>query len=774
MSPSKDTYTSPHLVASDSDASTPTESSRLHVADNFEETSNPCPYGFPMPFYLCEKYGGLPIVLREHDACPLEGKVWLRGDVYEVGALCPREARPKDRLASSDPGTEWIINFDGEVVKGLPLLKSDEKRSGLYYLLSDNNFYEMASRDGQPLEGYVHHPENFDMLIPVGIQCLDEHHRPIKHTVFCMDGEVRPGISASREEGWSTHYITLSNVTPPPGLDEAPAAIPPSNEPQESDAKFHCTDRQEKQEFGVGSHEETESDDTTLESPGHPIIRMQAVEEETMPVRKITEAVVEVGRSISQQIQEGFVLDSDVSQHDLTSDEEASKEDAMNSVAQPSCDTRVPESSYDSTRHLTLASGDLSSVASGVAAVEGIVSSELPGTSNPAMDAVVKGRQGTPTVTPPPPMTIVRHVTTIETPVHTVEEQFIEKVVEVKQPTQIKVTPVEVPLYEDKITYRPHKHIIEVPVEVIREVKKPIVKPVEQIVEVAGHQIEVLKPYPVRKQVPKHIIHTKHQMWQIKESSKPVVVDGPQQEIECVRYEPEIHYVDVLIPKRVHNTITPGRTLKSLKVLDNVPTPHWNTMVYKSNERLAGGSEGVVGVQCLPFTRNADGIISVLPTNSYIGIPIGAPYSVDETSIISRGTQPAQAQSFQAQSLQAQEAQSIPAQLVQHSRVQPTQAQPVHTQPMQAQSPKQAVHRQVIREIMPPAALYSAEQEMGRELLPRQEEVFSEQSRSSVTEVVELHPRADKFFQAAPIEEEVDEAVTVCCRPGPRRCCCCV
>eukprot|EP01054_Gregarina_sp_Poly1_P003070 Gregarina_sp_Poly_1__3069@NODE_1864_length_3166_cov_25_051630_g1209_i0_p1_GENE_NODE_1864_length_3166_cov_25_051630_g1209_i0NODE_1864_length_3166_cov_25_051630_g1209_i0_p1_ORF_typecomplete_len698_score95_95EP400_N/PF15790_5/2_1e03EP400_N/PF15790_5/0_094_NODE_1864_length_3166_cov_25_051630_g1209_i07532846 len=485
-------------------------------------------HGFPMPFYLSEQYGGLPVALREKDASPITGFVWLRGETLPVGTAVTvtEELQQMDKPAHLD----WVINLHGEVVPGITLSKQEGSNPLVYYLLADNQFYPMAYQaDGTPLEGFVHHPDDSSVVIPVGLQHYESGEK-VKHKVINMEGALVEGIPAHPENGWSTHYIKSLRDS---FLKREQGSLE-DNRSSENQRGDFCDRRQTSTTADQVGMSHLTSDCSTKEiaeptSPAHP---------EMLP------------------------------------------------------------SSYTSSHHRV------------------------------------------PSVTHVSAVGAVKHTKVIETKVPVVHEQVVERVVEVKQPTQINTRSVEVPFCEDRFLYKTTRQVIDVPVEVVREVKKPLIRPVERIVNVPGHVIEVPKPFQVSKQVPKHIIHDKKQLWRISESSKHSIIQEGLREVECILYQPEVHIVDVPVPKKVFGMITQGRTVQNYKNIDELPTPHWNTLVYKCNEALANGSEGVAGVNCLPFNRNPSGTISVLATNSFIGVPIGAPYLAEPAANVPANVSP--------------------------------------------------------------------------------------------------------------------------------------
>eukprot|EP01056_Protomagalhaensia_sp_Gyna25_P004052 Protomagalhaensia_sp_Gyna_25__4051@NODE_3666_length_490_cov_12_427938_g3106_i0_p1_GENE_NODE_3666_length_490_cov_12_427938_g3106_i0NODE_3666_length_490_cov_12_427938_g3106_i0_p1_ORF_typecomplete_len113_score20_95_NODE_3666_length_490_cov_12_427938_g3106_i0151453 len=75
----------PRSLAGNSVASEEGATPATDNADVTSEDTPAFPYGFPMPFYLCQHYGGLPVVLDQEDGAPMEGQVWLKGQVVRVG-----------------------------------------------------------------------------------------------------------------------------------------------------------------------------------------------------------------------------------------------------------------------------------------------------------------------------------------------------------------------------------------------------------------------------------------------------------------------------------------------------------------------------------------------------------------------------------------------------------------------------------------------------------------------------------------------------------------
>lgn len=106
--------------------------------------------GFPMPFYLTEHHGGLPLALKEDDLSPFEGFVWFKGMCVPIGFAVNNNNNDDNDDNRKDPDLVWIESVDGTVVLGLALEDPEDPEERLFpkpqYLLADGCFYPMAYR----------------------------------------------------------------------------------------------------------------------------------------------------------------------------------------------------------------------------------------------------------------------------------------------------------------------------------------------------------------------------------------------------------------------------------------------------------------------------------------------------------------------------------------------------------------------------------------------------------------------------------------------------
>eukprot|EP01056_Protomagalhaensia_sp_Gyna25_P000509 Protomagalhaensia_sp_Gyna_25__508@NODE_123_length_5070_cov_465_993838_g97_i0_p1_GENE_NODE_123_length_5070_cov_465_993838_g97_i0NODE_123_length_5070_cov_465_993838_g97_i0_p1_ORF_typecomplete_len325_score67_97IMCp/PF12314_8/2e03IMCp/PF12314_8/0_00054IMCp/PF12314_8/1_2IMCp/PF12314_8/1_5e03YuzL/PF14115_6/0_49_NODE_123_length_5070_cov_465_993838_g97_i0921066 len=210
-----------------------------------------------------------------------------------------------------------------------------------------------------------------------------------------------------------------------------------------------------------------------------------------------------------------------------------------------------------------------------------------------------------------PPETVVKYVN----PKQVREVEKFVKVPQIEWQERVVVVPkieyvdkmVEVPHVQEIVREVKVPQWVDVPKEVIREVKKPEVRYVEKIVQVP-QIIEVDKPYRVEKPVPviKHVDNPTPLV--VAQTIRPYIVEGATTiDVDVVCYEPECIPIDIHVPRPVSAQIQAGGVVESTHRVISVPAAQYNTILKQINTHLAPNE-----LEGLPFMRDASGRVSFL------------------------------------------------------------------------------------------------------------------------------------------------------------------
>ncbi|EZG89692.1 hypothetical protein GNI_001280 [Gregarina niphandrodes] len=186
---------------------------------------------------------------------------------------------------------------------------------------------------------------------------------------------------------------------------------------------------------------------------------------------------------------------------------------------------------------------------------------------------------------------------------------------------QAVVKEAEVPFVEERIVYKKVKKILERPVEVVRTVRKEVVKEVVEFKKVVTDEVvEVPKPYTVevRNFVPNYL--DSEQYCAVAQKYKPRVSFDPEPTamINCTVVEPEMHVVDVVVPKLVSGYIVTNRGDTRLKRVDSLSKAQWNSLVLKLNPELCKIGQ----LEHLPVHRDEQGNVIAFKPEQAVGIPL--------------------------------------------------------------------------------------------------------------------------------------------------------
>lgn len=179
-----------------------------------------------------------------------------------------------------------------------------------------------------------------------------------------------------------------------------------------------------------------------------------------------------------------------------------------------------------------------------------------------------------------------REYVEVEKKVPRYEIETVERIVEVPQIEYVD-RPVEVPKYEEVIREVKVVKTVDVPKELIKEVKRIETKLVEKHVEVPGPVVEVFKINYVEQKiaVPRYI--DKEVPTVVAQKIEPIVHQTDETyDVACKVTEPRVITVDVFIPKPVQSHLRLIGTTNTCHEPVSVPVPQFNALTKRLNQNL--------------------------------------------------------------------------------------------------------------------------------------------------------------------------------------------
>lgn len=167
-----------------------------------------------------------------------------------------------------------------------------------------------------------------------------------------------------------------------------------------------------------------------------------------------------------------------------------------------------------------------------------------------------------------------------------VEIVEIEKVVEVPEVHEV-AREVEVIHSEDIIRHVPRKEIINIPVEVIKQVPKPETIVREHVVQVPGEIIEVPRPYVVENRIPIPSFRDKRVPTVVAQTARPHFRPLGTHEVPVIAKDCDPVLIKVVVPviKPVRTPVWQGSRIDEHNYVQ-VPPTEYNTLVRAVNQHL--------------------------------------------------------------------------------------------------------------------------------------------------------------------------------------------
>lgn len=216
---------------------------------------------------------------------------------------------------------------------------------------------------------------------------------------------------------------------------------------------------------------------------------------------------------------------------------------------------------------------------------------------------------------PGPVQEVIKHVhkkeiVETEKRVPRYEYEYVDRIVEVPRIEYIDRT-VTVPQYQEVIREVKVPQVVDVPKEVVREVRIPKVNYVEQVREVPGEVITVPKPYTVEQEIEVARYTDRKTPLVVAQTIKPVIVESQQTvQVDVAEYAPQCIPVDIHVIKAVSAQVT-GQMLESTHRVVTVPAAQYNSMLQQLNAHLSGAE-----LQKLPYIADAYGAYPFLNTRA--------------------------------------------------------------------------------------------------------------------------------------------------------------
>lgn len=174
----------------------------------------------------------------------------------------------------------------------------------------------------------------------------------------------------------------------------------------------------------------------------------------------------------------------------------------------------------------------------------------------------------------------------IEKKVPKYEVETVERVVEVPRVEYID-REVEVPKYEEVVREMKVVKVVDVPKEVIKEVKKVETKIVEKHLEVPGPVVEVPKVNYIEQKVyvPRYI--DKEVPTIVAQKLEPVIHEvNETYDVPCTITEPNVITVDVYIPKPVQSRLRFLGKGQEVHTPVSIPPAQFNSLTKRLNQQL--------------------------------------------------------------------------------------------------------------------------------------------------------------------------------------------
>ncbi|EZG66521.1 hypothetical protein GNI_080180 [Gregarina niphandrodes] len=171
-----------------------------------------------------------------------------------------------------------------------------------------------------------------------------------------------------------------------------------------------------------------------------------------------------------------------------------------------------------------------------------------------------------------------------EVPMYVVE--YVDRVKEVPTINWVEKV-VEVPEYHDVVVEKKVQQFVDRPREVIREVVVQKTRPVEQVVEVPGETIYIDKPFTTEKivNVTRHVDADVPVV--IAQTAKPIISESTRVvDVEVRDFQPEVIPVDVHVAKPVEKSLEAVGLVNSHHRLCNITSAQYNTILRSLNSNL--------------------------------------------------------------------------------------------------------------------------------------------------------------------------------------------